>query len=251
MFHYEDFTNELEQEGRVETTLVGLRYVGQKSSLAPKRPRQQGGWPGNQTFQGGDVVERNDDGKVTAREPGPIQLGVSPDWLGDNVEGGSLAGLEALSDFEVIYDEATLAQAMLDANYLPPDVFGSPGDQTGGQRTAPDFEIRQAVFEFFDGLEDRGSGPNSHQMYREQLADIAGVDLAGEDDSPTDSQRAQQYVDNHTRDELKDAVGELREGPEDISLQNGKSDFAEWLAKQDAADVRAAFEGDEDDESEE
>jgi len=247
MFHYEDFTNELEQEGRVETTIVGLRYVGPKSTVAPTRARQQGGWPGNQTFQGGDVVERNDDGKVTEQEPGPVQVGVNPDWMDDTVEGGSLAGLEALSDFEVIYDEATLAQAMLDANYLPPDVFGSPGDQTGGQRTAPDFEIRQAVFDFFDGLEDRGSGPNSHQMYREQLADVAGVEIAGEGDSPTDSQRAQQYVDNHTRAELKDAVEELREGPDDISLQNGKSDFAEWLAKQDAADVRAVL----DDEGEE
>lgn len=248
MFHYEDYTNELEQEGRVETALIGLRYVGTNSSVSPNQARQQGGWPGTQPFQAGDVVDRDEDGKVTEREPGPIQIGLNPDWLDDTVEGGSLAGLEALPDIEVIYAEDELAQAMLDANYLPPDVFGSPGDQTGGQRTAPDFEIREAVFEFFDGLEDRGSGPSSHQMYREQLAEIAGVDLAGENDSPTDSQRAQQYVDNHTRAELKDAVDELREGPDDISLQNGKSDFAEWLATQDAADVRAVL---EDDESEE
>jgi len=247
MFHHEDYTNELEQEGRVETALIGLRYVGQKSSIAPNKARDQGGWPGNQTFQGGDVVERNEDGRVVEREPGPVQIGLNPDWLDDSVEGGSLAGLEALPDFEVIYDEATLAQAMLDSNYLPPAIFGSPGDQTGGQRTAPDFEIRESVFNFFDGLEDRGSGPGSHQMYREQLAEIAGIDVDEEDDSPTDSQREQQYVQNNTRDELKDAVEELREGPDDISLQNGKSDFAAWLATQDAADVRAVLE----DESEE
>ena len=239
MFHHEDYTHELEQEGRVETALIGLRYVGQKSSVAPSEPRQQGGWPGNQTFQGGTIAERNEDGKVTEREPGPVQIGLNPDWLDDSVEGGSLAGLEALPDFEVIYDDAVLAQAMLVSNYLPPDVFGSPGDQTGGQRMAPNFEIREAVFDFFDGLEDRGSGPGSHQMYREQLADIAGVEAAaGEDDLPTNSQREQEYVQDHTRAELKDAVDELRDGPEDISLQNGKKDFAEWLATQDAADIR-------------
>ena len=252
MFHHEDYTHELEQEGRVETALIGLRYTGPKSSVPPRQPRQQGGWPGNQTFQGGAPKERDaETGKVREREPGPVQIGINPDWTDDSVEGGTLTGLEALPDFEVIYDQETLAEVMLEANYLPPVVFGTPPEITGDNRTTPNYDIRQAVFEYFD-LDDIGSGPGSHDEYREQLAEIAGIDLTGADESPVDGNRAQQYVDDYSRAELKDAADELREGPDDIALNSGKSDFAEFLAKQDPAEVRAILEGeDEDDEADE
>jgi hypothetical protein len=250
MVHHEDYTHELEQDGRVETALIGLRYVGTKSSVSPRQPRQRGGWPGNRTFQGGPIAETDDDGRVTEREPGPVQIGLNPDWIDDTVDGGTLAGLEALSDFEVIYDEEAIAQAMLDQNYLPPTVFGSPPEQTGGQRITPDFDVREAVFEHL-GLDEKGSGPGSQDVYREQLAEIADIDLTGDEESPVDGPRVQGYIDDYTRAELKDAVDELRDGPDDIALNNGKQDFAEWLGQQDAADVRAALDDEDSDESEE
>ncbi|MEF8825435.1 MAG: hypothetical protein V5A34_05610 [Halapricum sp.] len=246
MVHHEDYTHELEQEGRVETALIGLRYTGSKSSVAPNTPRQNGGWPGTQTFQGGPPTKRNESGKVVARDPGPIQIGLNPDWLDDSVQGGSLVGLEALPDFEVIYDEAAIAKAMLEMNYLPPAVFGSPPDQTGGERVTPNYEVRQAVFDHLE-LDDIGSGPGSHETYREQLAKIPDVDL-GDDEATVESSRIQDLQADHTRAELKHAVDALREGPDEITLQGGKAEFAEYLAQQDPQDVRAALAGEYDGE---
>jgi hypothetical protein len=241
MFHYEDYTLELEQEDRVETALIGVHYTGTKSSVSPNQLRQQAGWPGTQPLQGGSPVERDAEGRVIEREPGPIQIALNPDWIGDGVEGGTLTGVEANPDFEVIYDPARLAEAMLEANYLPTDIFGSPPDQEPERRATPEFEVRQAVFDAL-GLEDVGSGPGSHEEYREQLAEIAGVDLTGEDDSPVDDARAQEYIDEHTRSDLADAVEILH--PEVDPDLTGKLELTEWLAKQPAGDVRAALEGD-------
>lgn len=249
MVHHEDYTHELEQDGRVETALIGLRYTGPKSSVSPRQPRKQGGWPGQRTFQGGPPRETNGSGKVVDREPGPVQIGLNPDWLDDSVDGGSLAGLEALPDFEVIYDTAVLAEALLDQNYLPPAVFGTPPDKTGGQRAMPNYDVRRAVFDHL-GLDDIGSGPGSHDEYRKQLAEIADVDLTGEEDSPVDGQRAQTYMDEYTRADLKDAAEMLRDGADDITLNAGKAEFADWLAKQDPQQVRAALNDDLDDEPE-
>jgi len=240
MFHYEDFTLDLEQEDRVETALISLRYTGTKSSVAPGQLRQQGGWPGTQPFQGGEVLERDQDGTVVKRAPGPIQIGLNPDWIGDGVEGGTLTGLESNPDFDVIYDSGEIARAMLEANYLPTDVFGSPPDQDPERRATPEYEVREAVFEAI-GLEDVGSGPGSHGEYREQLAEIAGIDLHAEDDSPVDASRAQQYIDDYTRSELVNAVDVLHSDAEsDIT---GKLEAAEWLATQSSADVRGALRG--------
>ncbi|MEE6210848.1 hypothetical protein U3A55_11885 [Salarchaeum sp. III] len=251
MFHHEDFTLELEQEDRAETAIIGLRYTGNKSSVAPRQPRREGGWPGRQTFQGGKPTDTDENGKVTAREPGPIQIGINPDWIDrDTVEGGTLAGLEALPDFEVIYDDELLAEAMLKANFLPPTVFGSPPDQTGGERITPVYEVREAVFDQL-GLNDIGSGPGSHEEYRSQLAEVAGVD-ATTDEVPADKQREQQYIENHSRAALKDAAEVLREDTDDIALNVGKQEFAEWLATQPAGDVRDALAGEyETDDSDE
>lgn len=248
MLHSEDYTNSLEQEGRVETALIGLRYTGPKSAVPANQPRQQGGWPGRQAFQGGAAVETDEDGRVLERDPGPMQIGINPDWLDDTVEGGSLTGLEALQDFEVIYDPSDIAARLLEANFLPPAAFGSPAD-TSGDRVAPDYEIREAVFDHL-GLEDQGAGPGSHEQYREQLAEIAGIDLDADAEAAVDDQRAQELVTQYSRSALKDAVDALRAGPDDIALNAKKLEFAEWLAQQDRQDVEAALAGEyEPDES--
>jgi hypothetical protein len=244
MVHYEQQTREFEKEDRVETAIVGLCYTGPRSSVPPRQPRRRGGWPGTRPFQGGPAVERDDDGTVIEREPGPIQIGVNPDWLDETVEGGTIVGLEALEDFEVIYDAERIAEALLARNYLPSTVFGQPPDQTGGQRAQPVYEVRRQVFEFL-GLDDIGSGPGSHDEYRQQLATLAGVEL--EDESETvEATRVQKLQSEHTRAELKDAVDVLRSGPDEMALTGGKSEFAEWLAQQDQGDVRAALAGEYD-----
>lgn len=242
MVHYEDQTFDLEAEDRVETILIGLRYTGPKSSVSASTPRENGGWPGKQTFQGGPVTDTNEDGKPVAREPGPIQLGINPDWVdSETVDGGSLAGLEALPDFEVIYDPERLATAMLEQNFLPPVVFGTPSDAGGGgQRISPVHQVRERVFEQL-GLNDIGSGPGSHDEYRSQLADLAGIDDSS-DEVPADKQRQQTYLDDHSRSDLKEAAERL--APSAADDLSGKHDLAEFLAEQPAGDVRAAFNGD-------
>lgn len=248
MVHHEDYTRELEEEDRVETALIGLRYTGAKSSVSPRQARDQGGWPGEQTFQGGPATERNEDGKVVAREPGPMQIGINPDWIDDTVEGGTLAGLEALPDFDVVYDPEEIAAAILEKNFLPSKVFGSPPDQTAGERIQPDYSVRREVFDHL-GLDDIGSGPGSHEEYREQLEELAGVDSTA-DEVPADKQREQEYLDDYSRSDLKDAAEVLREDTDDIALNVGKQDFAEWLATQPAGDVRDALNGEYEPEEE-
>ena len=239
MVHYESQTQQFEREDRVETAVIGLRYIGAKSSVSPSTPRRQGGWPGQAVFQGGEPTATDEEGRVTARDPGPIQVGLNPDWLDDSVDGGSLPGLEALPEFEVLYDPEPIAEAFLEANYLPTVVFGSPPEADAESRVSPEFEVREAVFDHL-GLEDVGSGPGSHETYREQLAAIAGIDL-GSDEAPADSGRTQQYLDEHTRATLKAACERLREDSDDIALNSAKLDFAEWLATQDRQAVDEAL----------
>jgi len=139
----------------------GNLYVyngGDTSTAPPSRPRRQGGWPGRASFQAGPVTEVSDDGTVTERDPGPIQIGIVPDRIDtDYVEGGTLPGLENLSDFEVVYDPARLAEAILNGNYLPSNVFG-------GERTAPDYDVRERVFAALDLPDSLGTAGSSTEM---------------------------------------------------------------------------------------
>lgn len=233
MIHVEDQTIDLEQDDRVETVVAGLRYTGRKSTVAPQRPRDQGGWPGRSTFQGGDIAETNDEGTVIEREPGPIQIGVIPDWIdGDTVEGGTLPGLEALADFEVVYDPAVLAQRLLEANYLPPLVFGGP-------QTPPDYAARERVFEALDIPDSIGTAPGTEGRIREALAKTAGVDL--DEEEPPDASREQEYIDEYSRSDLYHAAQALGHDVEWSDAR--KTDLAERLAQEPPGDVRDALDG--------
>jgi len=141
MIHYETQTLDLADEDRVQTAVVGLRYTGVNSTASPQRPRDYGGWPGRSSFQGGSIAETDDEGAIREREPGNLQIGIVPDTIdGETVDGGSLSGLENLSDFEVIYDPEAIATAILEDNYLPPDAFG-------GERTSPNYDVRERLFD--------------------------------------------------------------------------------------------------------
>jgi len=239
MIHVEDQTIDLEQDDRVETVVAGLRYTGRQSTVPPQRPRDQGGWPGRATFQGGSVAERNEEGTVIEREPGPIQIGVIPDWIdGDTVEGGTLPGLEALHDFEVIYDPAKLAQRILEANYLPPIVFGGP-------QTPPDYPARKRVFDALDIPESVGTAPAAEAQIREHLAETAGVDL--DEEEPPDASREQEYIDEYTRSDLYHAAQALGH---DVEWSDAtKTELAEVLAQESPGDVRDALNGEYEGES--
>lgn len=225
MIHAEDQTIELEGEEKVDTVVAGLRYTGSSSTQPPKRPRDAGGWPGRATFQGSD-----------SDEGGPLQIGVIPDRIdGDYVEGGTLPGLENLPDFEVVYDRAELADALLGENYLPPSVFGGP-------ETAPDYEIRERVFDALELDQSIGTAEttDAEQRIREALAEVAGKDLT-DDDAPLDKSRANEYADEHTRSELYNACDALGL---DVEWSNAKKvGMSEMLAEESPADVRAALAG--------
>jgi hypothetical protein len=228
--HIESLTEDLEDEGRVKTAVVGVRYTGPRSSAPPDTLRRQGGWPGDTPFQGGEF-----DAETGERQPGPIQIGINPDWIDDDVvDGGTVAGLEALGNFEVIYDPEPLAAALLDRNFLPPNAFG-------GEGISYDPPVRRALFGHL-GLDDAGTLPAAAQDYREQLAAIAGLDDIEEETPIEDKQRTQRYLDDHTRAELVEAVKLVRDSSEEIALGGQtKHDLAEFLAERDPARVNDAL----------
>jgi len=91
------------------------------------------------------------------------------------------------------------------------------------------------------GLED----PVDGGRIPAQLKAIAGVD---EDEETADvadeaNDRAGTLATDNSRDQLKAAVKEVRDGPDDCNLQGaGVTDMAEWLAEQDEAAVHEALE---------
>jgi hypothetical protein len=220
--HTESLTERLATEGRVETAVIGVRYVGDRSSKDPAVLRRQGGWPGDAPFQGGPV-----DPETGRREPGPIQVGINPDWIDDDtVEGGTLAGIEAHGEFEVLYEPAAIAAALLERNFLPPRAFGGDG-------VSYEPRVREALFDAL-GLEDVGTCPAAASDYRAQLATIAGVDDADPEASPVDDQRKQTLLADHTRQELSDAAKIVRTDTDEVDLRGaGKHDIAAYLAAQD------------------
>jgi len=236
MIHAETQTLDLEAEDRVETIVAGLRYIGPDPAKPPGRPRNQGGWPGRSVFQAGPVTERDDDGTVRERDPGPIQIGVIPDRIdGDTVEGGTLPGLENLPNFEVIYDPDPLAQAILDANYLPPSVFGGP-------ETPPDYAVRERIFTKL-GLDDSlGTAPAAERPIREALAEVADIDLAEEE--PPDVSRRRELIEDYSRNDLLSAAAAF--DYDDLDLRSaGKTELADRLAQEPPGEVREALAADE------
>lgn len=238
MIHAEQQTIELEEEDRVKTAVVGLRYTGARSTQSPNRPRDSGGWPGRSSFQGGAVKEVADDGEtVREREPGPIQIGIVPDTVdGETVTGGTLAGLENLPDFEVIYDPGKLAEAILKENYLPPAAFG-------GERQSPDYDVRQRVFDHL-GIPDRlGTPPEAEDEIREALAEVAEAELDEESEAPPDAGRERELRDEYTRSDLYNAAQKL--GIEVEWAEASKTGLAEKIVKRSPGDVRRAIDGEE------
>lgn len=228
VIRYNDVALDFDREGRANLEVIGLRYTGPKSAVSPRKPRDIGAWPGVAPFQGGVVKERAEDGNVVEREPGPIQIGLSPDWIDpDTVKGGTIEGLENLTKWEVVYDPAELARVLLEANYLPAEVFGGP--DRGFVKP-----VREAVLEKI-GLETAGRLPEAEGEIKEELAEIAGVEYKSVASSPG---VRSEYGTATTRSQALEAAESLGM---DVSETTPKSAALEFLAGEFEADARDAL----------
>jgi hypothetical protein len=234
MIHTHSQFHDLEDEARINTTFIGLRYTGGRSTMPPDRPQQRGGWPGDAVFQGAPGDGNSDDDGSDAPTAAPMQLGIVPDTLDEeSVDGGTVAGLEALSDFAVVYDPTALATTILQLNALPVPVFG-------GDRKTPDYAVRSRVYDRL-GLDDRGrQAPEAEAELREALAEVAGIEDPNTDDTIERQSREDDLVDAHPRSTLLSAASEL-----DVDVEGGltsatKRELAAAMVEHSKAEVREA-----------
>lgn len=236
MIHTHPQFHDLEDEARINTTFIGLRYTGDRSTMPPDRPQQRGAWPGDAVFQGTPGDDDGDDGGGGDGDPtdAPLQLGIVPDTLdGEGVEGGTVAGLEALSDFEVVYEPSELAATILQLNALPVPVFG------GDQKT-PEYAVRQCVYDRL-GLDDRGrQAPEAEDGLREALAGVADIEDPDTDDTIERQSREDELVEEYPRSTLLSAASEL-----DVDVEGGltsatKRELAAAMVEHSKAEVREA-----------
>jgi len=232
---------EQEEDGVTDLILVAVRYTGDKSTKSPQNLKSKAAWPGHSTFQGGEptsyvdknreihekTVDYRDVRGVHSREPGSWQVGLVPDVV-DGEESPetsrNVGAIESMSDFEVSYNPEDLAQAMLEANYLPPEVFHNGFD--------PD--IRERIFDRLE-IEDRGvihgSSQADEEPYRSQLRE-----LAGEDNEPEPEEIRKTEID-----ELKNKYsrGELMSAASELGMDNantGKGELATYIVEQEDYD---------------
>lgn len=202
---YEERQLEREERGETSLELVAVQYTGPRHSVASTPLNTHGMWPGTRPLV-----------------PSVTYVALVPD------EG--VAFLENRNDLDVSYEPADIAAAFLSRNYLPTRVFGQQMDARLNDRV-------------MDALDMEFQGVANEDGNREALRAIAGdeaVDEPGGDDEPS---RAEYLAEEYTREELKDAVKDLREDSDDVSLNSKKTEFAEWLADRDADRVNDALEG--------
>lgn len=176
---------EFEEKEHAEVEFVGFRYTGDQSARADLDVRERAGYNGPHKFQQGQVY-----------------LALLPTYLDpDHVENSGMGvhALEARNDFEVIYDRATLAEALLERNYLPTDVFYEGFDRWK----------RQKVMDKL-GLDDHGRvfEKDDETPYREELREIAGLER--DDGESVSQQRTDEYVSRFSRSEAQAIVETLR-----------------------------------------
>jgi len=195
-----------EQSGEINNLeLIALKYTGSKSSIAPRGAlNTQGKWPGTAPLNHGNWY-----------------FALNPD------EG--LAYLEHREDLDLVYADhrKRFAEALLSQNRLPDNVFGRGADR----------DLQDRVFDALDLEEPMQAGP-----VEEQLRRIAGIDENEADDADTAEGRASTLVEEYTRDQLKSAVEEVREGADEFSLRGaGVTEMAEYLAGESDAEVNDAL----------
>ncbi|UTF55989.1 hypothetical protein [Natronosalvus rutilus] len=190
---------ELAAEGHDELTLAALRYTGPRSIYNDEAMGRQGNFPSSAALSGGN-----------GGEPGPWKLAQIPSK--------NLGWFENHNNLEIAYDPETIAEAILEKNYLPSDVFGANFNP----------ELRKRVFDHL-GID----GPKMEaSAYREELAEIAGVDDPGEE---VTSFSGPDY--DLTRSELQSVAGAFET---DFNIAHAKNtDLEDFLREQDQQAVRS------------
>ena len=183
-----------------ELVVVAVTYTGDRSTYQDNALRSQGNWPSNASFT-----------------PGITQIAIIPDQ--------GLSWFERRNDFVVEYSQEAVAKAMLDQNYISPDVFGQ----------SPNPQIQDIILDFFD----MEYVPRNAEETRNHLAELAGVEDAGEEADANESFKSD--LRDFTRAELKEVCRDLREDSDDIDLTSGKLDFVEYLGELDEETVRDAL----------
>jgi len=207
---------EFEEKGHADLEFVGFRYIGDRSTKTDQDVRQRAGYDGPAKFQQGHVY-----------------FAILPTHLSDDhVENSEMGvhALEARSDFEVLYDAERIAEALLNRNYLPPDVFYEGFDRWKRAKVMAKLELDDAgrVYDTSD------EGP-----YREQLRAIANIDAGGEES--VSKQRTDDYVGRFSRSDASEVVKLLRQDADEIDLRTaGLTDMAEYLTRFQAATVEDA-----------
>ena len=189
--------------------LIGLRYVGDRSSVATRGAlASQGRWPGT----------------------APLNRDT---WYFALVPDEGLAYLESRDDLEVIYadDREAFAEALLSKPRLPENVFGR-----GANR-----QLQERVFDALDLDDPVEAGPITDQLHR-----LAGRDPdAAEAEDTAVAGRATDLRENYSRGELSEAVKAVREDTAEFNLRGaGVIEMSEFLAGKDEAAVNAALSDD-------
>jgi len=211
-----DSAEAFEEKGHADLEFVGFRYIGDRSTKTDQDIRQRAGYDGPAKFQRDRVY-----------------FAILPTNLSDDhVENSEMGvhALEARSDFEVLYDAERLAKALLDRNYLPPDVFYEGFDRWKRAKVMAKLALDDA---------GRVFDKDDETPYRKQLRTIADVDT--DDEASVSKQRADEYTGRFSRSDASEVVKVLRQDADEIDLRTaGLTDMAEYLTRFEAASVEDA-----------
>lgn len=208
--------DDFEEKGHADFEFLGFKYTGDRSVKTDHDLRRRAGYDGPPKFQQGHVY-----------------FAILPTNLdNDHVENSHMGAhaLESRGDIEVIYDRERLAEALLERNYLPADVFYEGFDK---------WKRRKVIKKL--GLETgaRVFDKDDEEPYRQELREIAGVEA--DDDAAVSKQRSDEYVDRFSRSEASDVVKLLRGDSDELDLRTaGLTDMAEYLTLFTPATVESA-----------
>lgn len=195
---------ERDQEGHIDHVLVAVKYTGPDRFYSNNSTATQGRWPTRGNFLQ-DIW----------------YVAFVPEDTPEGASGEGVAWFDRHEHFEVAYEPADIARAIVEYN------GGElvPGGPIGEGDTVPGFDgrVREAL-----GLEEQVQAGKTYEEQLRELADIDDADAVEEPD-PVD-----EFVGSYTRAELKEVVKATREDAEEFSLR-GKSmqDMAEYLVGQE------------------
>lgn len=211
-----DSAEEFEEKDHADLEFVGFQYTGDRSTKTDHDIRQRAGYNGPPKFQQDQVYFAI------------LPTNLDPDHVANSNMG--VHALEARNDFEVIYDPERLAEALLERNYLPTDVFYEGFDRWKRQKVMVKLDLDD---------EGRVFDKDDETPYREQLRALAGIE--GDAGPSVSKQRTDEYVDRWSRADLKAIVKVVRQDSSEINLNTaGLTDLAEYLTRFTPATVEAA-----------